>query len=49
MLPGDPLRVYNSVKTSDSPPTATPAKEPTAPQQDPTAVKPQEGNPFSGD
>ena len=45
LLPGDPLRVYG---------TPTPAagghnEEPPAAKQDPTTLKPQESNPFSGE
>jgi small conductance mechanosensitive channel len=48
MLPGDPYRVYTgSSEAVRKPTTSTGA---TAPQQhDPTTIKPQESNPFSGE
>jgi small conductance mechanosensitive channel len=48
MLPGDPLRVYSAVKDSGTQPAASPGTGPAAPEHDPTAMKPHEGNPFSG-
>ena len=62
MLPGDPLRVFNSFvdKVSGVPNAQGTAEEPTTvglkpPEHetkvpnDPTALKPQEGNPFTGE
>jgi small-conductance mechanosensitive channel len=47
MLPGDPYRVYTgSSESAQRPTTATGAPEP--PKPDPTTIKPQESNPFSG-
>jgi small conductance mechanosensitive channel len=47
MLPGDPYRVYTGADSSKSAPGApTPPGEP--PVRDPTTIKPQESNPFSG-
>jgi small conductance mechanosensitive channel len=47
MLPGDPYRVYTgSSESAQRPATATGAPEP--PKPDPTTIKPQESNPFSG-
>jgi moderate conductance mechanosensitive channel len=57
MLPGDPLRVFQSfgeqadvVKRGEQADVVKrpPAEEP-APAQDPTTIKPQETNPFSGE
>jgi moderate conductance mechanosensitive channel len=50
MLPGDPNRVFGSFadgSTAGSPPRSLP--EPEAPVHDPTTVKPQESNPFTGE
>lgn len=53
MLPGDPLRVFNSFDASRSAThtvAAPPPKQEAAPKPvDPTTLKPQESNPFSGD
>jgi moderate conductance mechanosensitive channel len=53
MLPGDPLRVFSSFMAKDDARQAssTPHLEepPPAPQRDPTTIKPQESNPFSGE
>jgi moderate conductance mechanosensitive channel len=47
MLPGDPYRIYAGGDTSRPSPGATTAvNEP--PKHDPTTLKPQESNPFSG-
>lgn len=47
MLPGDPYRVYTGGDNQKpAPGGATPAGEP--PKHDPTTIKPQESNPFSG-
>jgi small conductance mechanosensitive channel len=51
MLPGDPNRVFNSFLESGSATRATPTIELTeheAPAHDPTTLKPQETNPFTG-
>ncbi|MGD0735600.1 MAG: mechanosensitive ion channel family protein [Terracidiphilus sp.] len=51
MLPGDPNRVFNSFLESGSETSATaatPATEHEAPAHDPTTLKPQETNPFTG-
>ncbi len=47
LLPGDPYRVFNSFMDSTAQ-TRRPAAEP-EPQHDPTAVRPPESNPFSGE
>lgn len=54
MLPGDPMRVFNSFDASGTNrDTANPAQEPhesEAPKPaDPTTLKPQESNPFTGE
>jgi small conductance mechanosensitive channel len=52
MLPGDPLRVFTSFSTREAPgSSAVPMHEPEAPAppRDPTTIKPQETNPFSGE
>jgi moderate conductance mechanosensitive channel len=46
MLPGDPFRVYTGNSGSPSR-TGTPSS-PSEPPCDPTTIKPQEANPFSG-
>jgi small conductance mechanosensitive channel len=47
LLPGDPLRVYNAGQSADArPPIARAAAVTT--DRDPTTIKPQESNPFSG-
>ena len=47
MLPGDPYRVYTGGDNQKpAPGGASPAGEP--PKHDPTTIKPQESNPFSG-
>jgi small conductance mechanosensitive channel len=51
MLPGDPNRVFNSFLDTGASTRATPAVEVTeheAPARDPTTLKPQETNPFTG-
>ena len=52
MLPGDPNRVFNSFieqagEVHGTAPVSTAAHEP--PARDPTTLKPQESNPFSGE
>ena len=53
MLPGDPNRVFNSfVDRVGGPHSAAPivaTEHEAAPQRDPTTIKPQETNPFSGE
>ena len=52
LLPGDPGRVFNSFggKPGEVPAALRLAPEEQGPQpQDPTTIKPQESNPFSGD
>jgi len=55
MLPGDPLRVFTTFvrdggDSHGGTPTAPPAaREPEPKPQDPTTLKPQESNPFSGE
>lgn len=44
LLPGDPYRVYTGAGGTNPPP----GHEGPAPQRDPTTIKPQESNPFSG-
>ena len=44
LLPGDPYRVYTGAGGGNPPP----GHEAPAPQRDPTTIKPQESNPFSG-
>ena len=47
LLPGDPLRVYNAGQSADArPPISLAAAVKT--DRDPTTIKPQESNPFSG-
>jgi small-conductance mechanosensitive channel len=48
MLPGDPNRVYNAAKDAGAWPGGLPGLE-QAKEHDPTAMKPHEGNPFSGE
>jgi small conductance mechanosensitive channel len=48
LLPGDPFRVFNSFEGKAGGSHGGPAME-TAPEHDPTALKPQEGNPFTGE
>jgi moderate conductance mechanosensitive channel len=45
MLPGDPLRVYNT----GSPVPGQPGEEPASKPPDPTAAKPNQINPFTGE
>ena len=47
MLPGDPYRVYTGTTEAAQRP-ATAAGTPEPPKHDPTTIKPQESNPFSG-
>lgn len=47
MLPGDPYRVYTGAPGQSSR-TGTPGEPPDPPARDPTTIKPQESNPFSG-
>jgi small-conductance mechanosensitive channel len=53
MLPGDPMRVFNTFSVSGSDqgqPAATVAEhEPPPPPRDPTTIKPHETNPFTGE
>jgi small conductance mechanosensitive channel len=52
MLPGDPMRVFNSFDGNSQVPGAAAApahEEPRAKAQDPTTIKPQETNPFTGE
>lgn len=55
MLPGDPMRVFTFVDGRNAPATAssepeTPGHEAQAPEpKDPTTLKPQETNPFTGE
>jgi small conductance mechanosensitive channel len=52
MLPGDPLRVFTfSTRGEATGSSAVPMHEPEAPAppRDPTTIKPQETNPFSGE
>jgi small conductance mechanosensitive channel len=53
MLPGDPMRVFNtfSVSGKDQNQSAVPTAEhePPPPHRDPTTIKPQETNPFTGE
>jgi small conductance mechanosensitive channel len=46
LLPGDPYRVYTGGDHATPAPGGAPAAEP--PKHDPTTIKPQESNPFSG-
>lgn len=49
MLPGDPMRVFNAFGGAQRQPAA-PAEEHEAPAvRDPTTLRPQESNPFSGE
>jgi hypothetical protein len=53
MLPGDPNRVFNAFAgtagdTHVTAPGSVALHEPTA-SRDPTTIKPQESNPFSGE
>jgi small conductance mechanosensitive channel len=47
LLPGDPMRVFSSFMDKPDVSHSLPAAE-AAPKHDPTTLKPQEGNPFSG-
>jgi small conductance mechanosensitive channel len=47
LLPGDPNRVFNTFLDKVTGINKRPSAEP-APPRDPTTLKPQEGNPFSG-
>jgi moderate conductance mechanosensitive channel len=50
MLPGDPLRVYSSAPPETISATAShPAEEPIPAKPDPTAAKPNQINPFTGE
>jgi hypothetical protein len=53
MLPGDPMRVFTTFgsSTGESAPALTPAAEhePAGTPRDPTTIKPQETNPFTGE
>ncbi len=54
MLPGDPMRVFNTFGGKDESSPATSAPHPEEhqapePPRDPTTIKPQESNPFSGE
>lgn len=48
MLPGDPMRVYNFGSGMTENPSARPPAERAQKGVDPTTIKPQESNPFSG-
>ncbi len=48
MLPGDPNRVFNSIAGDATSGNKRPGEE-AAPQHDPTLLKPQESNPFTGE
>lgn len=48
ILPGDPNRVFSSGGGGQPPTEKTPG-EPAAPRADPTAAKPRETNPFTGE
>jgi moderate conductance mechanosensitive channel len=48
LLPGDPNRVFNAFADRVAGTCSRPAPE-TAPEHDPTLLKPQEGNPFSSE
>jgi hypothetical protein len=48
MLPGDPYRVFRPAGESAAAGLETEAKEP-APARDPTTIKPQETNLFTGE
>jgi small conductance mechanosensitive channel len=53
MLPGDPMRVFNTFGAREEIASGiaapTNAQEPSPPPRDPTTIKPQETNPFSGE
>jgi small conductance mechanosensitive channel len=50
MLPGDPLRVYGAQTGGAAQKRPHPEAEPAAPEPvDPTTIKPQETNPFTGE
>jgi len=49
MLPGDPLRVYNTNATSSHAAAPRPEEEPVPKSSDPTAAKPIQVNPFTGE
>jgi small-conductance mechanosensitive channel len=54
MLPGDPMRVFNTFgEREETPQTATgphpDEHQPPEPPRDPTTIKPHESNPFSGE
>jgi len=46
LLPGDPNRVFQTFSDKGAAKTGRPAQE-AAPEQDPTLLKPQDGNPFA--
>src|SRR5580658_6589657 len=48
LLPGDPNRVFNPAASAVTPITAT-HEEPAQVAKDPTTIKPQETNPFTGE
>ena len=48
LLPGDPNRVFSTFVEKGAPRPGQRATEP-APEHDPTLLKPQDGNPFSGE
>ena len=48
MLPGDPNRVFNSITGETTSGRARPGRK-LQPQRDPTLLKPQESNPFTGE
>lgn len=50
MLPGDPMRVFNSFEGGSAQGTSlrSPHQPTAVPQKDPTTIKPQETNPFAG-
>jgi hypothetical protein len=48
MLPGDPYRVFRPARESAASGPELEAKEP-ARAKDPTTIKPQETNPFTGE
>jgi small conductance mechanosensitive channel len=48
VLPGDPGRIYIATKDIAAQRPGSVAEKPTSPAPDPTTIKPNEGNPFSG-
>jgi small conductance mechanosensitive channel len=48
MLPGDPNRIFNPFAEKEATIRKKPAEEP-VPEKDPTTIKPQETNPFTGE